>query len=297
MAKTSKRKVSYNSMYLQIGEASLGCYEQLTKMLAFLLSKQELERKWDMPNDRFAFLASMEQENTNGYISVRLLFKSAKHSYRAPLLDKDTVQERDNPKHMNEGERMNTHALIKFSEGEAIVFLEVGQNVLTCNNIVQYFNQFIPLYNSQFDENSDDRIEGKFAFDMIASDDFRTELAKMNRAVTAEIFTDKEILGDTLLNYSQPSAQMKELVTITIKAEREQSILEHVYDFVDKIGGANSTIRRVRVRGKLNNGNDGIIDTNFLGKKEWIDAQQNKDTGEYNSVFMFSQLASLANDY
>lgn len=296
MTKTSKRKVSYNFIYLQKGDSSVGCFEQLTKILAFISSMQEVKRKWDISNERFAFLARMTQEEKNGYRIVCLLFKSAKHSYRAPLLDKDTVKERDNPKRMNEGERVNTHVLIKFCQEEAIAFLEVGQNVLSCKNIVQYLNSFIPIYNSQFDPNSEERVDGKFSFDMIACDDFRIEMAKMRRAVIAEVFTDKTILGDSFLNYSQPSAEIKDTVTITIKADREKNILAHIYDFVDKMNGAKSAIQRVRVRGKLSDGNDGVIDTSFLGKKVWIDAQQNKETGEYNTEYMFSQLALLAND-
>lgn len=67
--------------------------------------------------------------------------------------------------------------------------------------------------------------------------------------------------------------------------------------FSDRANGANSEIRRIRVKGKLPNNNEGIIDTGFIIKKEYVDAQQNEDTGEYNTAYMFSQLVSLSRDY
>ena len=41
----------------------------------------------------------------------------------------------------------------------------------------------------------------------------------------------------------------------------------------------------MRVKGILPNNNESIIDTSFIIKKEYIDAQQNEDTGEINTPF------------
>lgn len=228
---------------------------------------------------------------------MQILFKSAKHSYRAPLLDKNTLKSRENPKTMTEGEQMKTHALVKFKDGDAIIFLETGSNMLTCGNIVSYLNQALLLYNSQFKENDEQRILGKFSFEMIARDNFQEVLQSMDRVLCAEIFIDKSVLGSEMLNFSNYSEQVKENVLLTIKAERKKSIKKTLYDIVDRYNSARSKIRRIRITGKSANGNANIIDTDFIVKKEIIEVQQNPDTGEYISANVFSQLLLLSNEY
>ena len=198
---------------------------------------------------------------------MQILFKSAKHSYRAPLLDKNTVESRENPKTMSEGEQMKTHVLVKFKDGDAIIFLETGSNMLTCGNIVNYLNQALLLYNSQFRENDEQRLLGKFSFEMIARDDFQEILQGMDRVLCAEIFIDKSVLGSEVLNFSNSSEHVKENILLTIKAERKKSIKETLYDIIDKYNNTQSKIRRIRITGKNTNGNASIIDTDFIVKK------------------------------
>jgi len=98
-------------------------------------------------------------------------------------------------------------------------------------------------------------------------------------------------------HFDLPLEELKEEVVIELKAKRGKNIMQHIYDFLDRANGANSEIRRIRVKVKLPNNNEGIIDTGFIIKKEYVDAQQNEDTGEYNTAYMFSQLVSLSRDY
>ena len=252
------------------------------------------ERKQDIGGDKIVFLDSCTQEGDDNLL--KLLFKNAKHSYRAPLINKNTVEERENPKKIDEGEQMKTHALIKFKDGDAILFLETGGGMLSYHGLAEYLNRMLALYNGQF-TNDEGKILGHFCIDMIPRDDFREVLNSMNRVSCATIFTDKRILGSEALNYSEPSEELKEEVVIELKAKRGKNIMQHIYDFLDRANGANSEIRRIRVKGKLPNNNDGIIDTGFIIKKEYVDAQQNEDTGEYNTTYMFSQLVSLSRDY
>jgi len=291
-----KRKVSFNYLFLKYGDIQIDVENNIRILLEYFISKSNVERKQDMDNNKFAFLDSYTLDTNEECHTLQLLFKSAKHSYRAPLLDKVTVEARDNPKTMDEGEQMKTHALIKFKDGDAILFLETGNNLMTCGNIVDYLNKSLLCYNGQFD-NDDGKIQGKFAFDMIPRDDFREVLGSMNRVVCAEIFADKSILGSDALNFAAPTEEMKESIVLTLKAERKKSILDYAYRLVDNFNGTNSKIRRIRIRGKLDNGNESVIDTGFIVKKEYIEAQQNEDTGEYNTPYMFSQLKALANDY
>mgnify|MGYP005896945499 CR=1 FL=1 len=293
----AKRKISYNYLFLKMGEIEQPIENALSTVLNYIISKEKVDRKQDVNNEKIAFLDNINYDITSEYHTMQILFKSAKHSYRAPLLDKNTVESRENPKTMSEGEQMKTHLLIKFKHGDAIIFLETGSNMLTCGNIVNYLNQALLLYNSQFGDDDEQRILGKFTYEMIARDDFQEILQGMDRVLCAEIFVNKSVLGSEVLNFSNSSEQVKENVLLTIKAERNRSIKNTLYDIVDKFNGVQSIIRRIRIIGKNTNGNESIIDTNFIVKKEFIEVQQDSDTGEYISSNVFSQLLALSNEY
>lgn len=293
----AKRKISYNYLFLKMGEIEQPIENALNTILNYIISKEKVDRKQDVNNEKIAFLDDINYDTASEYHTMQILFKSAKHSYRAPLLDKNTVESRENPKTMSEGEQMKTHVLVKFKDGDAIIFLETGSNMLTCGNIVNYLNQALLLYNSQFRENDEQRLLGKFSFEMIARDDFQEILQGMDRVLCAEIFIDKSVLGSEVLNFSNSSEHVKENILLTIKAERKKSIKETLYDIIDKYNNTQSKIRRIRITGKNTNGNASIIDTDFIVKKEFIEVEQDSDTGEYISVNVFSQLLALSNEY
>ena len=290
----AKRKIGFYYLFLKNGDLDLPVWSNLTRLLDFLIIQSRLNRKQDIPGEKIAFLDSYNSDEDG--ILLKLCFKSAKHSYRAPLIDKNTVEERENPKRIEEGEQMKTHALIKNRDGDAILFLETGGGMLTCNSITEYLNKMLAIYNAQYN-NDDDKIEGGFCFNMIPRDDFREVLQSMTRVSCATIYTDKRILGSEILNFSEPSEELQEEVVLEIKAERKKNIIRHVYDFLDMITRANSNIHRIRVKGKLPNNNESIIDTGFIIKKEYVDVEQDEDTGQFNSQFMFSQLIALSHDF
>lgn len=185
-----KRKIGFYFLFLRQKDYEFPIKENFIKLLGFLQNKTRVERKQDITSDKIAFLDSHTIDDDDNLI--KLLFKSAKHSYRAPLIDKNTVIERDNPKRIDEGEQTKTHALIKFKEGDAIFFLETGGGMLTSHNIAEYLNKMLAIYNGQF-QNDGDKILGSFCFDMIPRDDFREVLQNMRRVSCATIFTDKRI--------------------------------------------------------------------------------------------------------
>ena len=291
-----KRKIGFYYLFLKRNDLELSVEENLNLLLYFLQNKSFVERKQDMQNDRFVFIDNYESNTEEPNHLLKILFKSAKHSYRAPLLDKNTVQVRDNPKTMSEGEQMKTHALIKYKDDDAILFLETGSNMLTCANIVEYLNKMLSYYNAQFSI-EERKIQGRFDFNMIPCDNFREVLNKMNRVVCAEVYIDKQILGSDILNFSNTSDSLKDEIVLNLKANRNKSIIRHVYDILDKFSGITSKVKRIRVKGMLADNNESIIDTGFIIKKEFIEAQRNEDTGEYNTDYMFSKLIDLSHGY
>ena len=293
--KNIKRKVGF--FYLTFhrsadSESTNEIKDELFKVLNFITPKSRRFKKQDISDERFCFLDSVEFHDETEVI--KLLFKSAKHSYRAPLLNKNTVEERENPKTIEEGEQFKTHLLIKFIDGDALVFLESYKNGLTLKLVTEYFNEFILRYNGSHKR---EKMKGHFSFDAIPRDDFREVLDNMNRVVCASLYIEKQILGSDVLNYSNVIDNIQEDVIVKVKSKRGESIKHAIYDFLAKFNGGKTAIRKIRVKGVLPNNNESIIDTSFIIKKEYIDAQQNEDTGEINTQYLFTQLEELSNSF
>lgn len=290
-----KRKISFNWLHLSKKVNGEEVFENveifLPTFLEYICRLDRVQRKYDLTRDKFCFIESYRLDASTH--CVELLFKSAKHSYRAPLLDKNTVEERDNPKRIEEGEQVKTHLLLKFLEEDAIVFLETGLNLMTMANIVEYLNNFLVSYNNAYDE----IIEGRFSFDMIPRDDFQEVLDSMTRVVCAEIFVDKTLLGSDALNFSNITENVQENLILTLKSEKKKSIKQTLCQIVRSFNGTQSRINRIRVKGRMPNNNESIIDTSFIIKKEYVVVEQNEDTGEFNTSDMFAQLRFLANGF
>lgn len=287
-----KRRIGFFNLYCVEGENTLDIRDNLTKTLRFIASQSNKLKKKDLPDDRICFLDLYEYNVDEGLIKV--LFKSARHSYRAPLLNRNTIESRENPKTKDEGEQVKTHLLIKFVEGDAIVFLETGRNILSMKVITEYLNTFISIYNSKHKK---EYIEGHFRFNMIPRDDFREVLESMQRVTFAEVFIDKHILGGDALNFSDRIEHVQEDIAISLKTVKKESIKQTIYDILSKIIGGRTDIKRIRIKGKMSDSSESIIDTDFIVKKEYIEAQQSEETGEYNTQYMFSQLELLANKF
>ena len=290
--KDVKRKVGFFYLILRDGEESLLLQNEIPKLLRYINSQSKKARKQDISDDKFCFLDTydfLEEDNL-----IKILFKSAKHSYRAPLLNKNTVEERENPKTIEEGEQIKTHLLLKLIGGDTIVFLETFRSALSLKTITDYLNEWISIYNSNHKRET---IRGKFAFDIIPRDDFREVLNNMQRVVCASIFIEKNIIGSDSLNFSDMTNNIQEDIILEVRAKRGESIKHAVYDFLAKLNGGRSLIQKIRVKGVLPNKNESIIDSSFIIKKEYVDAQQNEDTGEINSEYLFSQLLVLSLDF
>ncbi len=290
-----KRKISFNWLHLssmvEDEEVFTNIKSNLLALLNYISELPKVQRKHNLSRDKFCFIESFSfDENSQ---CVELLFKSAKHSYRAPLIDKNTVEARENPKRIEEGEQIKTHALLKFVENDAIAFLETGLNLMTMSNIVEYLNSFVALYNNFTEEES----VGRFSFDMMPRDDFREVLDSMSRVICAELFINKSLLGSDALNFCNITEDIQENMVLSLKSEKKKSIKNSLYQIIPHLSGANSKINRIRVRGKMPNNNESIIDTSFIIKKEYIEVEQNEDTGEFNTPNLFAQLKLLANDF
>lgn len=289
----AKRKIGFYYVLFKKGDLELPAWNPILTICNYLTTLEKSIRKKDLEGNKFGFISEITSEEDD---LASILFKSAKHSYRAPLLDRNTVEERENPKTMDEGEQMKTHMVLKKVEDSLIALIESGNNLMTGKNIIDYLNFGLSLYNSNMADS--EKLEGVFSLEMMPRDDFEEVLGSMNRVTCASIFIDKSILGSEMLNYTEPSETMQADVILQIKANRKKSILDSLYHIVDKYNGNSSNIRRIRVIGKTgSNNNETIIDTGFIIKKEYVEVVQNSDTGEFSSVEMFQAIKELSNQF
>lgn len=179
----AQRKIGFFSLYSKNEEAKWAVTDTLVTILNYISKQTKKVRKIDISNDRFCFLDMFIYNEEDGII--KLMFKSARHSYRAPLLNRNTAESRENPKTKEEGEQVKTHLLIKFKDGDVFVFLETGHGILSMKTITDYLNTFIKLYN---DNHKKEYIDGYVEFHMIPRDNFNEVLDSMKRVVCADIY-------------------------------------------------------------------------------------------------------------
>ncbi len=287
-----KRKVAFFSVILKNGNSIAETKVCLSVLLPFIQSLPLIDKKVDLPSERFCIMDNLQISDSGEY--YRILFKSARHSYRAPLLDRETILERENPKRMTEGEQMKTHAVIKYLPNEVILFLEQGANCMTSNSIAYYLNEFVTNYN---DEHSESMIHGMFIVQQLLKEDFFEQLQSMDRVIKADIVTDKRILGSDSLKFMERTTSLKEEIKINISAQRGLSLKDAIIDAWHKFATGTTQISRIRVEGIGGHREKTIINTDQFAKIEYIDANQNEDTGEFDTTDIFRRMMLVAQRY
>lgn len=256
------------------------------EIMQYAVGLDLLARQYDLPNNKFCRIESIESSN----IIQKVVFHSATNKYRAPLIDRHSGAERDNPKLITEGERVKTHVVFRFTENEVLMIVEQGVGTLKIQQIVNYLNKYALNYHAH---NSEER-NYSLNFDIIAKDNFLLELNGLNRVIEGDLFIDKQILGSSALNFSSRIEPVKQDVKLTIKAERGRSISHVLTDAFNVLNGGHSRIHKIRVRGRNDQDNDVIIDTDIIAKIEFVEAEINQLTGEIDSQQIFEQMHQIA---
>ncbi len=276
----AKHQIAYYILEYKLVDNTIGNLpEMVNRVLAHINGLQKMQRKRnDFSNpDKFTYLSESASENN----ITTIVFKSASHSYSAPLIDKNTLDDRPNPKRMEEGEQVKTHIVIDTNSG--YVTKDTMQRGIAINNVVSYLNSFLPFEGNE--------IEGRFEYYDVPSDTFREEINQLDRVTLAEITTDKQILGSPALGYNGRMEEVQEDISITLKSHRGGSIKSQVLQMILPSLN-NNRIRRVRIKGKDEFGNGRTLDSLNLLKKTYVDVEKNDLTGEYDSVSMFAELKS-----
>lgn len=261
-------------------------------VLEYVYKTSKKKRFYNLKNDKFCFLdnLSIDQNFLSGF------FKSARNEFRPNLINKTTGNERKNPKEKTEGDIEKTHFVIRVdnTNNEVYLFLEHNHTGISIQNVINYLNKFGREYAST------NNINSRFSVfhQMIARNNFLTELDKLERTKIAEIHVDKQILGNDFLNFSNRTISIQKDILLKVKAERSEDIKNFAVDVYNKFSGKkNDSISKIRIRGQDENGNETFIDTSFMGQVDFIPAKLDDDTGEAVTKDLLIEIRKIANSF
>ena len=217
----------------------------------------------------------------------------AAYKYRPPYWDTETDEERESPKKQTEGEKEKTHFAIKITNDEVFLLVEVNGNGVSVNNIISYLNQFTREYLKKKKKTKNFTVE----YTKIARDNFISELEKLKRATSIDVFFNKSLLGSRALQFSERTSAIQDQVKLTLKAERNKSAKEVGIDILNRLNRQKKNnaqeVSKIRIYGKNENDKDTFIDTTFMEKIEPIKVSINESTGQVQTMEIYRFLKSL----
>jgi len=222
------------------------CFKSITK-----LSKQE--RVYDAISvDRFHLIFSYISDGkyAGGF------FKSAKYNHRPDLIDKQNMQERQNPKRLTEGEGEKTHFAIGFNNNEALLLVESKRDGVLIGTFQLYLEKFL----RRIDDNY------RVIVGLSVKGDFKTKLKELEQVSAVEIFTPYAQFTDTFgENLPISKGDIKDDAILTFKAKKRQSIkvmANKIYEIFSH--KQKDKISRIRVYGKTASQPGILLDTDKL---------------------------------
>ncbi|MCL1674158.1 hypothetical protein [Elizabethkingia meningoseptica] len=265
-------------------------FYEIDDVIQYISKLAKKRRFYNLKSDKFCFL---EDTNTrDNFISG--YFKSARNEFRPNIINKQTGEERINPKSRLDGEIEKTHFVIKIDKDseEVFIFLESNHNGITILNFVNYFNKFSKIYAAK--KNLSTLYSLKHS--IVGINNFKTELERLSRTKIAEIYYDKQIIGNDFLNLTDRLFPVKEDVILTVKADKGMDIKSIGLSAFDLMG-VKSNISRVRIKGQDDNGNETTIDTGIMARKEYVNSMINEDTGEFNTQELLKKINVIAQGF
>lgn len=288
------RKIGFYSIQLQDKDDDKNVYpvEDLKKIITYILGLAKKDRKKEIEkSNKFYFLKSIKNTKT----SQNIIFESAKYNHRPPLVDKDSLSERNNPKTISEGELEKTHVSLKYLKNEIVVVLEERKAGVTLHQITAYFIDFAKRFFQS--KNPSENLPYYFKIQVVGKDNFLEALKKLKRAIKLDVFLNKKVLGSEFLKYANKTQDVKEKMLLTIKAKRSKSLKELVKQFFEQLGAEKTKIEKIRVLGATPEGNKILLDTDLIKKIEYIETELEKSTGIVNSKELFQKLNNLLENY
>ncbi|TPG44562.1 hypothetical protein [Flavobacterium pectinovorum] len=271
-----KRKIGF--YYLCLINEDLNLNESFKNVINYINGLDKTHKNFSLGNNKFCILDSVVfYQNDN---QTNVIFKSATHSYRPNLIHKETVDERESPKDIAEGEIEKTHLVTNFVNNDLILLLEKHLHGISISQFVRYLNH----YGAQLDEPI------QFKFETVVKDNFLEEINNLSRVTCADIYVDKQMLGGEALNYSDNLNEVKHEVILSVKSKKMESIADFARDTFAFLNGGNNSVRRIRLVGRNMDNNEVIINTDFIERQEYISPEINEITGEPVTHEVFNEM-------
>lgn len=281
---TKPKKVGFYYLTAMNNENSVE--NSVKELLSYIIGLPREERKFELGNNKFMFLDTYTV--TNDGRKCRIILKSATHSYRPNLLHKDTIEERENPKQLEEGEIEKTHLVMKFNN--TVNFIQEKRNTgVHITQFISYINQF----SHQIPNNPIIR----YGYEIVVKENFLEEIDRLGRVVNTQVVVDKQMLGSDALNFSDNIDSVKHDVIVEVRAKNRDSIKNFVQDVFTNINGGTRSVTKIRVVGKNDYNQDVILNTDFIERQEYITAEYRHGTGELVSDDVFTKMYQSLNNF
>jgi len=286
-----RRKIGYYVLYIKQPrrDTRIDPTDFINQFLPAIIAKSQPDRILDSGDDKFFFLDYIVQGTQNGQPIFKGYFKSAKYNHRPPLIDKDTAQERANPKHLHEGESEKTHFVLKIdtSTNDIIILLEERKSGIGITSIMSYFRSMPGV--CQINK------PGVFGYGTIPVENFMDGFNDLSDVKVAEVYYDRQVVGSKFVEFANLSSQAKDEIVIRTTAKKRESIKHQLYTAVQNFitGTGRSQASKMRIYGNSENGNPVMLDSSLSKKKNYVDAELDPITKVVESSTLLDQIAEL----
>ncbi|EIW92378.1 hypothetical protein HMPREF1321_1570 [Capnocytophaga sp. oral taxon 412 str. F0487] len=275
----SQKKITYHIFKFYTGEDISYDEFDFNNFVEFVNNLDDESKKYNINRTKFCsieFINQLEQRDCNGRLKCFFgCIKSAPFGVNKPLLDYSDNTERDNPKNLTEGEKEQNYFILAFNSNSEfeIIFQKSGLGI-SINQFKNYIDNLINKYLSYIN------LEKEFRTEMgdIIIENLNDIIDRIDRIVECKLYIDKQVLGSDFLGLSNRTLSVKKELTISAKAEYNQSIEQFLRDILQNITH-NNTISRVWVRGKDNNNNEAKFFIEKIMKGNTISVDINPTTG------------------
>jgi hypothetical protein len=273
--------------WLSAVKSDISDFETLDEILTYVMArKYKAYRKFDITNEKFCYLQIFSTKKTNPYMRIEM--RSARSGLRPPVVDRNTLKERKNPRTLDEGDKVSTHMVCKNVNGNILLGLESSNDTLSIGQFIKYLERFATKLG---------KVNVRFTEDELVDQDFLKDVLAMKRAKQAVITVKKKVLGGDYLNYTNRTVQVRHNVDLVIKAELGDNIKNSIVDIFNSMNGGRNEIVKIEAEGFKENGSPLKVNTEQFGKKEKIKVDINATTGEVLSNSIFSGIQNLLASY
>lgn len=271
-------------------------FYEILDIVNFITTKKLKYRIYTFKNDKFGYIDYATIVNVNEKITdIKLCFESARNEFRPKIIDKVTGEKKNNPRQKNESDINKSHIIIRIdkSQDDVFVFVEKNHFGITLGTFVNYINAFTKAY---YEKVKKQKKEFSIIYFDIKNNNFLTDLEASQRMTIADVYIDKQLLGNDYLNFSQRIGSIRKDLVLIVKSELGESIKNNIFDFYAELNDGHN-IRRIKARGIDSNGHNIILDTQSMDKCDTVNVDVNNETGEINTTQLFTFMTKIANSY